>query len=150
MCEEFHLSLGQADITMWRLGIFLTEGTMWSANWAGATSPRCGWPGTSSKSTLITESICEFVRYKSKQQKKKKNHPYGTEILSEHKTNYVAASWIYNTVLLSCCLVHFFSQRKAICGHEGCKKCWTLHRDSSGWDQAAQVCKSRKNSRNRR
>lgn len=33
-------------------------------------------------------------------------------------------------------------QGEALCGHESCKKCWTLHRNCSGWDQAAEIRKA--------
>lgn len=45
---------GQVDITMWRLEICSTGDTMWSASWAGGTSPLCGWPGTSSRFCSLT------------------------------------------------------------------------------------------------
>lgn len=39
----------QVDIIMWRSATCSTGDTMSSVNWAGGTSPLCGWPGTSSK-----------------------------------------------------------------------------------------------------
>lgn len=126
---------------MWRLGIFSMGGTMWSVSWAGATSPLCGWPGTSSKCTYITEiamlMMCEFVSFKPIKRQKDSSL---LDILYICKVCPRPRPIVAFKFLFCAC----FCQRKAICGYEGCKKCWTLYRDRSGWDQAAEVCKSHK------
>lgn len=50
---------------MWRLETCSMGGIMWSVNWAGGTSPLCGWPGTSSKFYYWTLNVGNVSGYAS-------------------------------------------------------------------------------------
>lgn len=97
---------------------------MLSGNWAGDTSPLCGWPGTFSMDKNLHCICCIHC------------------CVLRPDTGYQTNQCLSETVLTHVCVLLLWLQGEEVCGNEGGEERRALHRDSGGRDQTPEFCES--------